>query len=284
MSDSEGTLFIAILLYLVITSAVVSITIMEKEGIQTSYVSWVTTVPTLENVDFTLNSSQDIAHIDIYNSWEFSNEKGLYSTSESHNKVFFQGIAPITYTDDIPITSTYTIRNPNDNEVQIIFRETSIISTVYATISETSVELWDKNGLISGINLISPVGIYDVSLDNDEYIISTSYKRDTGHAQLWINGQIVFDTFVSCKPQNIELYVGVYTFGVDTQIITLDSTIVETQIPDETQFGFIEFFTTITTILLWTVEEAYLPLLLNFIFIKVPMFGLFYIIVRLARG
>lgn len=280
MADESKTYFLGIFaIYLLVLSALLSFTIVNVDttaGEKALNINL--NIPGLKNADFRNPVYQEVLHIDYTDSWEFDSEKGLYSTNPTNNKVYFQGLQ----SDEGYYETSYTLKNPNNNYIEVIFRDTSILSRSYVAIHDGYIELWDKDGLLSGMNLLYPVATYPANFDNTEFVVSTHYNPATGLAKFSVNGNLIFTRTISTNTQT-EVYLGVYTDGADTSIISISS---NANLVDTTteNWGLWEFLAVMATLLAYTVDDEYLPWWLNAVFIKVPILILAYITISLIRG
>ena len=280
MADDSKTYFLGLMcIYLIIASALISYAIVNIENEDGGKELGIfNSIPSLKNADFRNPTYQNISHIDYTDSWEFSETKGLYSTSESDNKLYFQGIN----TRDGYYQTTYSIQNPNENYIEIIYRDTSLLSRSYVSMYDNRVELWDKAGVISGSNLLYPVASYPVTYNQSAFTVSTYYNYEDGIARFYLDNKMIFERVISTT-STTGAYAGLFTDGADTCILSMNSNI-EVVKASEEAWGFFEFLTVMVSLIAYTVDDEYLPWWLNAVFIKVPILLLIYIIVCLARG
>lgn len=280
MGDDSKPYFLGVFaIYLIVVSSLISFTIVnldETSGEKALNINL--HLPSMKNADFTNPEYQNILHIDASDSWEFDSEKGLYSTNPNGNTIYFQGLTA----SEGYYETTYTLKNPNGNYIEVILRDTSILSRSYIALYNDHVELWDKDGLLSGANLFYPVATYPVPYNQDSFTVTTYYNPDTGLAKFSINGNLIFSRTISTNTQT-EVYLGLYTDGINTSIMGISS---NTDIVDATSenWGIWEFLAVMATLLAYTVDDEYLPWWLNAVFIKVPILILIYIMIALIRG
>lgn len=284
MSSSGGAIaiFLGLLFYLVLASGVISWTIYQKDQVQISEFN-----PAYSDIRL-LNTSQIFTNSATYNdenmayssdNWEFRDGIGIYrktgGTLSTH---------PIVWKNIIPIqgnyTNTYVINNSVHGEFTIWLRYTGS----YISSSDTIYVRFDDTGIHIPAHILDletgDFKFYPITglLTRDNITVKTVFNNDLGTASIYVDGIKMFDTSGLWKLSILsveDLYYGAIEsqtegFALNTLHTTMSVTDISYGILD----SLIKFVQTFFTVLVWNVDESYLPWIWNILLIKIELLAL----------
>ena len=282
MSSGGATsnIFLALTFYIVLTSGIIALISMEQEAILIGE----NPIHTLEEIDFTESNFSGSGYKVISGKWESSTTKGLYSIPHSFiwNKLTF---LKMFLPDKQEFKNRYLINNELGNDYALVVRETGFYyDSIYLRVEENWIYL--SSGKIPLIPYSYNQVIYhDMSRYNGEYYITTVLNERDKTVELYLN-DVYIHTFRGIKENNILSFGYVYYNGVVClDEIRIKSFGMEGRVAvstNEDGIKLTDFVKYMGVILFWNVKD--IPLLLNMVFVKVPILVLIFILVQTGRG
>ena len=277
---ATSNIFLALTFYIVLTSGIIALISMEQEAILIGE----NPIHTLEEIDFTESNFSGSGYKVISGKWESSTTKGLYSIPHSFiwNKLTF---LKMFLPDKQEFKNRYLINNELGNDYALVVRETGFYyDSIYLRVEENWIYL--SSGKIPLIPYSYNQVIYhDMSRYNGEYYITTVLNERDKTVELYLN-DVYIHTFRGIKENNILSFGYVYYNGVVClDEIRIKSFGMEGRVAvstNEDGIKLTDFVKYMGVILFWNVKD--IPLLLNMVFVKVPILVLIFILVQTGRG
>ena len=277
---ATSNIFLALTFYIVLTSGIIALISMEQEAILIGE----NPIHTLEEIDFTESNFSGSGYKVISGKWESSTTKGLYSIPHSFiwNKLTF---LKMFLPDKQEFKNRYLINNELGNDYALVVRETGFYyDSIYLRVEENWIYL--SSGKIPLIPYSYNQVIYhDMSRYNGEYYITTVLNERDKTVELYLN-DVYIHTFRDIKENNILSFGYVYYNGVVClDEIRIKSFGMEGRVAvstNEDGIKLTDFVKYMGVILFWNVKD--IPLLLNMVFVKVPILVLIFILVQTGRG
>ena len=277
---ATSNIFLALTFYIVLTSGIIALISMEQEAILIGE----NPIHTLEEIDFTESNFSGSGYKVISGKWESSTTKGLYSIPHSFiwNKLTF---LKMFLPDKQEFKNRYLINNELGNDYALVVRETGFYyDSIYLRVEENWIYL--SSGKLPLIPYSYNQVIYhDMSRYNGEYYITTVLNERDKTVELYLN-DVYIHTFRGIKENNILSFGYVYYNGVVClDEIRIKSFGMEGRVAvstNEDGIKLTDFVKYMGVILFWNVKD--IPLLLNMVFVKVPILVLIFILVQTGRG
>lgn len=277
---ATSNIFLALTFYIVLTSGIIALISMEQEPILIGE----NPIHTLEEIDFTESNFSGSGYKVISGKWESSTTKGLYSIPHSFiwNKLTF---LKMFLPDKQEFKNRYLINNELGNDYALVVRETGFYyDSIYLRVEENWIYLSSgKYPLIP--YSYNQVIYHDMSRYNGEYYITTVLNERDKTVELYLN-DVYIHTFRGIKENNILSFGYVYYNGVVClDEIRIKSFGMEGRVAvstNEDGIKLTDFVKYMGVILFWNVKD--IPLLLNMVFVKVPILVLIFILVQTGRG
>lgn len=290
MSSGGATsnILLALVFYVVLTSGIIAYVSMENEAILIGDLD----VRTLESVDFTISEFSDFDYKVLSGKWYLDEVKGLYCEDNwlSNEITFNRLLQP----DSQIFENRYTIVHGGIEPYYVLVRKTGLYyDTIMLKVDGNWIYL--ESGKIPLLPYsYREVFYHDLSKYEGEYSITTKLNEVDNTVEVKINDVLV-NTFTGIPNKNILSWGYVYYNG----ILTYHSMSIKdfgaegkTVIDDEKGFFAFgddswintmkSFLSHMGMILFWNVSG--IPMLLNMVFVKVPILVISFIIVQTVRG
>ena len=277
---ATSNIFLALTFYIVLTSGIIAFISMENEAILIGD----NPIHTLETVDFTDSRFEDFNYKVLLGKWELSETKGLYSIPNSltGNEITF---IRLFMPEKQIFKNRYVINNELNSDYYLIVRKTGLYyDSLFLRVEENWIYL--SSGKIPLIPYsYNQVFYHDMGLYNGEYSITTVLNDGDRTVEVYINEVYVF-TYRNVPNKNILSWgyvyyngvgshdeIGIKEYGTEGKIVTKS---------EEDGIKLTDFVKYMGAILFWNVKN--IPLLLNMVFVKVPILVLIFILVQTGRG
>ena len=286
--------------YLVVSSALMGFFVLEKENEQFNTLSSIDYRGNLIKLDGSIPldmfidteySTDNLRYVTYNNEnvLELSSYYGVFGNFDEYkNTVYLKGIEP---DNNGAYNVAYHITNTENGDISIIIASTNLgllpraikANLINLDSNPTLQITYDYDELIFNV-ITTPIyttNINGIWHNSGENVISTILNTNTGRLSIQINGVIVCNELPVSITDIFTIYGGIRLLEPNSVYITEIESEVYLTSDNENTGNLLKI---IAQILTWTVDEQYLPTILNLMFIKFPMICLGIAIALYIRG
>lgn len=260
--------FTAIIIYLVILSTLISFVVFESIQEEQKYISLDGGI-TSDKVEFTQIDEYVDTRLLSKGDWNVHNNTLVYSGAfiSKWNDMLLKGIVP----DNAGYyTVKYEFDNPEDSRIRFILQKAGIADSesYYATYTGTEINVYEASIKLP-IQIAFPAKILSapISLSGNGQTITTRFNPTTEHIELYHNDNFIGECYGNTGGKTTASHYG--GMGVFDKHLVITGITANIHITEEP--SFVDLFLLIGSVLVYTIDEKYFPLIFNLLLIKLPI-------------
>lgn len=277
--EKEG-IFVGLLLSLVISSFLVSATITDKEHVNLSYIDVDMSGLKISRINFTTTCSNESSYYEFPDEkWNCIDNVGL-SSPMGENRLYFTNVIPFSNV----YTIKYLINNTNHDPFAIYVRRSDPFGedNIRVEFEQDKVRIRNNvNIMMSDIEVSYP-GLLSATYFN----ITSTFDESTDMLDLIVNDVTVLSYYHCNDKLPVIQFISKYQYGglvaYNEGLVLMN---INADITNKPPSDFVpNVLALMVGVIFYTVDEVYLPLWANLLFIKTQLIGIFVSGLAILRG